>query len=62
MESAEVVLKRRCGPQDSYSRAGDTSFVVCFGGVSEQEASFRAERNAAALRSLGADMIAMGAI
>jgi PAS domain S-box-containing protein len=42
MESAEVVLKRRCGPQDSYSRAGDTSFVVCFGGVSEREASFRA--------------------
>ena len=42
MESAEVVLKRRCGPQDSYSRADDTSFVVCFGGLSEREASFRA--------------------
>jgi hypothetical protein len=62
MESAEVVLKRRCGPQDSYSPTGDTSFVVCFGGVSEREASVRAERNAAGLRSLGADMIAMDAI
>jgi hypothetical protein len=42
MESAEVVLKRRLGAQDSYSRADDTSFVVCFGGLSEREASFRA--------------------
>ena len=42
MATAEVVLKHRCGPQDSYSRADDTSFVVCFGALSEQEAAFRA--------------------
>jgi PAS domain S-box-containing protein len=42
MATAEAVIKRRCGPQDSYSRADDTSFLMCFGQLSEQEASFRA--------------------
>lgn len=40
--TAEAVLKRRCGAQDSYSRAGETSFLVCFGALSEKEAAFRA--------------------
>lgn len=42
MATAEAVLKRRCGPQDSYSRCDDTSFVVCFGALNEKEAAFRA--------------------
>jgi hypothetical protein len=42
MATAEVVIKRHCGPQDSFSRADDTSFLMCFGALSEEEASFRA--------------------
>jgi PAS domain S-box-containing protein len=42
MATAEAVIKRNCGPQDSYSRADDTSFVMCFGRLNEEEASFRA--------------------
>ncbi len=42
MATAEAVLKKRCGPQDSYSRVDDTSFLVCFGGLSETESTFRA--------------------
>jgi PAS domain S-box-containing protein len=42
MATAEAVIKRRCGKQDSYSRADDTSFLMCFGALSEQESAFRA--------------------
>jgi PAS domain S-box-containing protein len=42
MATAELVIKRRCGPQDSFSRVDDTSFLMCFGALSEEEASFRA--------------------
>lgn len=42
MATAEAVIKRHCGPQDSYSRADDTSFLMCFGELSEEESSFRA--------------------
>ena len=42
MATAEAVIKRNCGTQDSYSRADDTSFLVCFGTLSEEELSFRA--------------------
>jgi PAS domain S-box-containing protein len=42
MATAEVVIKRHCGPQDSYSRVDDTSFLICFGTLSEAESSFRA--------------------
>jgi PAS domain S-box-containing protein len=42
MATAEIVIKRHCGPQDSFSRADDTSFLMCFGVLSEEEASFRA--------------------
>lgn len=42
MATAETVIKRNCGPQDTYSRVDDTSFLVCFGALSEEESSFRA--------------------
>ena len=42
MATAETVIKRRCGPEDSYSRADETSFLICFGVLGEQAASFRA--------------------
>ena len=42
MAAAESVIKRHCGPQDSFSRADDTSFLMCFGALSEEESSFRA--------------------
>ena len=42
MAAAESVIKRHCGPQDSFSRADDTSFLMCFGALSEEEFSFRA--------------------
>jgi PAS domain S-box-containing protein len=42
MATAEAVIKRHLGPQDSHSRADDTSFLICFGKLSEEEASFRA--------------------
>jgi len=42
MATAEAVIKRRCGPQDSYSRVDDISFLMCFGTLSQEEASFRA--------------------
>jgi PAS domain S-box-containing protein len=42
MATAEIVIKRHCGPEDSYSRADDTSFLMCFGKLSEEESSFRA--------------------
>jgi PAS domain S-box-containing protein len=42
MATADAVIRRRCGPQDSYERIDDTSFLMCFGLLSEPEASFRA--------------------
>ena len=42
MATAEVVIERHCGPADSYSRADDTSFLMCFGTLSEEESAFRA--------------------
>jgi PAS domain S-box-containing protein len=42
MATAEVVVTRHCGPQDSHSRVDDTSFLICFGTLSEEESSFRA--------------------
>ncbi|MSP00748.1 MAG: PAS domain S-box protein [Acetobacteraceae bacterium] len=42
MATAEAIVKRRCGDQDSYSRVDDTSFLICFGTLNEQDASFRA--------------------
>jgi PAS domain S-box-containing protein len=42
MATAEAVIKKRCGPEDSFSRADETSFLVCFGRLSEEESAFRA--------------------
>lgn len=42
MATAETVIKRHCGPQDSFSRADDISFLMCFGSLNEEESSFRA--------------------
>jgi PAS domain S-box-containing protein len=42
MATAEAVIKKHCGPQDSFSRADETSFLVCFGRLSEEESAFRA--------------------
>jgi PAS domain S-box-containing protein len=42
MATAETVIKRRCGNEDSFSRVDDISFLICFGALDLQEASFRA--------------------
>jgi PAS domain S-box-containing protein len=42
MATAEAIIKRRCGVEDSFSRADDTSFLICFGSLNETEAAFRA--------------------
>jgi len=42
MASAEHVIRRRCGPRDSWSRTVDGGFLICFGDATEQEAAFRA--------------------
>jgi PAS domain S-box-containing protein len=42
MATAETVIKRRCGKEDSYSQVDDISFLICFGALDLQEASFRA--------------------
>ena len=42
MATAEAVLKRRCGPHDSFSRVDETSFLICFSETSGVDASFRA--------------------
>jgi len=42
MATAEAVLKRRCGPRDSFSRVDETSFLICFGETAGVDASFRA--------------------
>jgi PAS domain S-box-containing protein len=51
MATAEVVIKRHCGPQDSYSRVDDTSFMMCFGGMTEEESTFRAAMIGRAIRN-----------
>ena len=42
MASAEHVIKRHCGPRDTYSRTQDGEFLICFGEATEDEAAFRA--------------------
>ena len=42
MASAEHVIRRYCGPRDTYSRTQDGEFLVCFGEATEDEAAFRA--------------------
>ena len=42
MATAEAVIKRRCDKEDSYSQVDDISFLICFGALDAQEATFRA--------------------
>jgi PAS domain S-box-containing protein len=42
MATAEAVIRRRCSARDSFSRIDDTSFLMCFAELNEQEASLRA--------------------
>ena len=42
MASAEHVIKRRCGPRDTWSRTADGGFLICFADTTEDEAAFRA--------------------
>jgi PAS domain S-box-containing protein len=50
MATAMAVIQRRCGPQDTYEQIDDTSFLMCFGTLSEPEASFRAAAIAREIR------------
>ena len=42
MASAEHVIRRRCGPRDTFSRTADGGFLICFADATEEEAAFRA--------------------
>jgi PAS domain S-box-containing protein len=42
MQTAEHIVKRRCGPRDSWSRTDDSGFVILFGDATEEEAALRA--------------------
>ncbi|MEJ0015338.1 MAG: PAS domain-containing protein [Acetobacteraceae bacterium] len=42
MASAEHVIRRGCGPRDTFSRTADSGFLICFADASEEEAAFRA--------------------
>jgi PAS domain S-box-containing protein len=50
MQGAENVIRRRIGPRDTYARTDDQGFLVCFSGICEQEASFRAAMIAREIR------------
>jgi PAS domain S-box-containing protein len=50
MATAEVIIKRRLGHDDSHARVDDVSFLVCFGALDEREASFRAAMIAREIR------------
>jgi PAS domain S-box-containing protein len=51
MASAEHVVRRNCGPRDTYSRTTDGGFLICFADASEEEAAFRAASLARAIRA-----------
>jgi PAS domain S-box-containing protein len=51
MASAEHVIRRRCGPHDSFSRTPDGGFLICFVGTTEEEAGFRAAALAREIRT-----------
>jgi len=51
MSSAEHVVRRRCGEHDTWSRTADCSFLICFAGTTEDEASFRATAIAREIRA-----------
>jgi PAS domain S-box-containing protein len=49
--SAEHVIRTRCGPHDTWSRADDGGFLLCFGDATEEEAAFRAATIAREVRT-----------
>ena len=51
MSSAEHVIRRRCGEQDTWSRTADCGFLICFAEGTEDEASFRATAIAREIRT-----------
>ena len=42
MKVAEQAARKRLGPSDSFFRTDDVGLMICFGGLTEEEASFRA--------------------
>ena len=57
MATAEHVVRRSCGPRDTYARTADSGFLICFADATEEEASFRA---AALARDIRARLIGEG--
>jgi PAS domain S-box-containing protein len=51
LRSAEHIIRRRCGPQDTWCRTKDSSFVVSFADAGENEAAFRAAAIAREVRT-----------
>jgi PAS domain S-box-containing protein len=51
MASAEHVIRRRCGPHDTFSRTPDGGFLICFANTTEEEAGFRAAALAREIRT-----------
>ena len=51
MASAEHVVRRRCGPHDTWSRSSDGGFLICFADATEEEAAFRAAAMAREIRT-----------
>jgi PAS domain S-box-containing protein len=51
MQTAEHIVKRRCGPRDSWSRTDDSGFVIIFGDLNEAEATLRAATIARDIRA-----------
>ncbi len=42
LSTAEHVIRQRLGPGETFSRTAEEDFVICFSGLDEQEAAFRA--------------------
>lgn len=51
MSSAEHVVRRRCGPRDTWTRTRDSGFLICFGDATEDEAALRAASIAREIRN-----------
>jgi PAS domain S-box-containing protein len=51
MASAEYVIRRGCGPKDTWSRTPDGGFLICFADANEDEAAFRAAALAREIRT-----------
>jgi PAS domain S-box-containing protein len=51
MASAEHVVRKHCGPRDTWSRTADAGFLICYADATEDEASFRAATLAREIRA-----------